>query len=190
MATLTAAMLDDLHRGCTAISILPYLSGGVTSFSSLDFSSADQIFTLQDSFQISKGDPSTTEIKVDQEQRTIDTDVEEGEWTLAGNIPSVAQAVLEYFYTKKGSTITGVKGQGSSIANYTSGQAYTSKSKEVEVTMLVESASKKTAIIFAHVKMSVGFTNDDNSTPAYLRMTGNILANTKDGVGDWAVVYA
>lgn len=187
MATLTKAMLDDLHRGCSAISILPYPSGGFT-FASADFSAADQIFTLQDSFQISKADASTTEIKVDQGQATIDTDVEEGEWTLAGNIPSVAAAVLEYFYDKAKS-IAGVKGQGTSTANYTSGASYFAKAKEVEVAMLVESASKKTAIMFAHVKMSVGLTNDDNSTPAYLKLAGNILANTKDGEGDFAVVY-
>ena len=36
MATLTKAMIDDLHKGMAALSLLPYTDGGVT-FSNLDF---------------------------------------------------------------------------------------------------------------------------------------------------------
>lgn len=188
-ATLTKAMLNDLQRGCAAISLLGY-EGGVSSFASLDFEAADQIFSIKDSFNIAKADPSVTEIKIDQGDTTIDTDTEEGEWTISANIPTVAQAALEYFFTKGETISTSVKGQ---LGNaYARGQAFFSTPKEVHVTMMVESASKKTAVVFAHVKMTVGLSNDDNTNPMYLKLSGNILTNaeTTGLVGDWAVLYA
>lgn len=192
-ATLTKAMLNDLHRGCAAISLLPYTSAGVSSFANLDFSAADQIFTLKDSFNISQGDPSIEEIKIDQGDVTIDSDTTPGEWSLAGNIPSVASAVLAYFYesAQAMSSVT-VKGQGSSTANYTRGAAFFATPKEVQATMLIESASKKTAIVLANVKMTVGLSKDDASNPAYLKLAGTILANTEASgrVGDFAVLYS
>lgn len=185
-ATLTKAMLNDLHRGCAAISLKPY-SNGLSSFA-LDFTGADQIFTIKDTFQISKDDPSVTEIKIDQGDVTIDTDTTDGTWSLSGQIPSVAKAVLEYFFTKGETISTAVKGQGGD--SYANGQAFFSTPKEVHVTMMVESASKKTAIIFAHVKMTVGLSNDSSENPAYLKLTGSILTNAESTgqVGDWAVV--
>ena len=192
-ATLTKAMLNDLHRGVAAISLLPYGSSGVTSFANLDFSAADQIFTLKDSFTISQGDPSVEEIKIDQGDVTIDSDTTQGEWSIAGNIPSVASAVLAYFYESANAmaSVT-VKGQGSGTANYTRGAAFFSTPKEVQATMLIESASKKTAIVLANVKMTVGLSKDDATNPAYLKLAGTILTNTESTgkVGDFAVLYA
>ena len=186
MATLTKAMIDDLHKGMAAISLLAYSEGGVT-FSNLDFSEADQIFTLKDSFSITPSDPTSEEIKIDQKDQTIDTTTETGEYKMAGQIPSVAAEVLDYFMNKA-ADVTGVKGQdGDTYA----GSSYYIEPKEVICSVLVESASKKTAIVFAKVKFVVpGVTLDNASTPVYIAFNADVLANAKANQGDFAVLRA
>lgn len=184
MATLTKAMIDDLHKGMAAISLLPYTDGGVT-FSNLDFTSADQIFTLKDSFSVTPSDPTSEEIKIDQKDQTIDTTVTTGEYTMSGQIPSVAVEVLDYFMTGA-STVTSVKGVDE---NTYTGKSYYIEPKEVTCSVLIESASKKTAIVFAKVKFTVaGVTIENASTPAFVSFKGDILANAKEGQGDFAVL--
>ena len=190
MATLTKAMIDDLHKGMAALSLLEYADGGVT-FSNLDFSEADQIFTLKDSFSITPSDPTSEEVKIDQKDQTIDTTVTTGEYKMAGQIPSVATEVLDYFMTSAAS-VSGLKGksekEGVSGTEY-SGKSYYIEPKEVICSVLVESASKKTAIVFAKVKFTVsGVTIENASTPAYVAFTGDVLANAKEGQGDFAVL--
>lgn len=173
-ATLTKAMLDDLHKGNAAISLLPYTAGGV-NLEALDFSDADQVFTEQDTFTLSPSDPSTNAFKIDQNDETIDFDFEEGDWTINGNIPSFATEVLDYFYNA-GETITNVTGQnGTKYA----GKGYNG-AKEVEVSVLVESKSEKTAIVLGHVKISVNPPAiDDHQKPGYVKFVGYVLANPK-----------
>lgn len=183
-ATLTKAMIDDLHKGMAAISLLPYADGGVT-FTNLDFSDADQIFTLKDSFSITPSDPTSEEIKIDQKDQTIDTTTETGEYKMAGQIPSIATEVLDYFM-EKAVDVTGVKGQEGDTY---SGSSYYIEPKEVICSVLVESASKKTAIVFAKVKFVVpGITTENAATPTYLAFNADILANAKTGQGDFAVL--
>ena len=183
-ATLTKAMIDDLHKGMAALSLLPYTDGGVT-FSNLDFSNADQIFTLKDSFSITPSDPTSEEIKIDQKDQTIDTTTETGEYKMAGQIPSVAVEVLDYFMNEAGA-VTGLKGQEGDTY---SGKSYYTEPKEVICSVLVESASKKTAIVFAKVKFVVaGVTVENASTPAYVSFNADILANAKAAQGDFAVL--
>ena len=184
MATLTKAMIDDLHKGMASLSLLEYADGGVT-FSNLDFSGADQIFTLKDSFSITPSDPTSEEIKIDQKDQTIDTTTETGEYKMAGQIPSVATEVLDYFMNKA-ADVTGVKGQeGDTYA----GSSYYIEPKEVICSVLVESASKKTAIVFAKVKFVVpGITLENASTPAYVAFNADVLANAAAGQGDFAVL--
>ena len=185
-ATLKKEMLDDLHKGMAAISLLPYNEGGV-DFSALDFSQADQIFTLKDSFSITPSDPTTEDVKIDQKDQTIDTTVTTGEYKMAGQIPSVAKELLEYFMNQA-KAVSGLKGQGGTT--YTGASFYT-ETKEVICSVLVESASQKTAIAFAKVKFVIpGVTVENGSTPAYLAFNADILANTKDGEGDFAVLKA
>lgn len=186
MATLTKAMIDDLHKGMASLSLLAYPDGGVT-FSNLDFSGADQIFTLKDSFSITPSDPTSEEIKIDQKDQTIDTTTETGEYKMAGQIPSVATELLDFFMSKA-KAVTGVKGQdGDTYA----GASYYTEPREVICSVLVESASKKTAIAFAKVKFVVpGVTLENASTPAYLAFNADILANAQTGEGDFAVLSA
>lgn len=62
-ATLTNAMLADLHSGSAAVSIVAYESTGTifapgTGQTAISFSGADQLFTLKDSLNLSSDDPS------------------------------------------------------------------------------------------------------------------------------------
>ena len=183
-ATLTKAMIDDLHKGMASISLLRYTDSGVT-FGTLDFSEADQIFTLKDSFSVTPSDSTTEDVKIDQGDQTIDTTVTTGEYKMSGQIPSVATEVLDYFMSGA-STVSNLTGQEGT--NY-SGKSYYIEPKEVICTVLIESASKKTAIVFAKVKFVVnGVTIENASTPAYVGFTADILANAKQGQGDFAVL--
>lgn len=200
MATLTHSMLNDLHIGSAAISLLSYTASGVDITSGLDFSAADQIFTLEGSFNLTADDASNTDIRIDQHQEVIDTQIDKGgNWRMTGNIPSVAVEVLEYFFTE-GAAITagtavsktGVKG---AEGTYYTGKGFLATPETIEVTVLAESESKNTAILFPHVKMIVSKPRkDDNTNPAYLSFVGFVLPNPyeKNGelVGDFAVLKA
>lgn len=186
MATLTKAMIDDLHKGMAALSLLPYSEGGV-DFSTLNFEGSDQIFTIKDSFSITPSDPTTEEIKIDQKDQTIDTTVETGEYKMAGQIPSKAVELLDYFMNRA-STVSGLKGQEGDTYE---GASYYTETREVLCTVLVESASKKSAVAFAKVKFVVpGVTMENASTPMYLAFNADILANAKEKQGDFAVLKA
>ena len=200
MATLTHAMLDDLHIGNASLSLLPYSSAGVDITSGLDFSAADQIFTLEGSFNLSSDDASNTDIRIDQHQEVIDSQIEKGgNWRMTGNIPSISVELLEYFFTEgaaitagTAATKTGVKGTDGA---YYTGQGFLSTPEVIEVTVLAESESKNTAILFPHVKMIVSKPRkDDNTNPAYLSFVGYVLPNPykkNDAlVGDFAVLKA
>lgn len=202
MATLTHAMLDDLHIGNASLSLKAFPDGGldITDPTATDFSAADQIFTLEGTFNLTADDPTSNDIRIDQHQEVINTQLEKGgNWQMTGNIPSIAQSVLEYFYTA-GATIsagtaqapTGVKGAENT---YYSGKGFMATPNEVEVSVLIESESKNTAILCPHVKMIVSKPKkDDNTNPAYLSFIGYILPNPKQKsgnyVGDFAVLKA
>ena len=88
-------------------------------------------------------------------------------------------------------TVTGGEGD-----TYT-GKGFMATPEVVEVTILAESETKNTAILFPRVKMLVSKPKkDDNANPAYLSFTGFILPNpyTKGTpatpVGDFAVLKA
>lgn len=199
-ATLTHAMLDDLHIGNASLSLLPYNAAGVDITSGLDFTGADQIFTLEGTFNLESDDPSSTDIKIDQHQEVIDTSIDKGgNWRMTGNIPSIAQELLDYFYVA-GAAIeagtlaskTGVKGAEGA---YYTGKGFMATPETIEVTILAESESKNTAILFPHVKMIVSKPKkDDNDNPAYLSFVGFVLPNpykkNNNLVGDFAVLKA
>lgn len=178
-------MLDDLHRGVAAISLLQ-ATKTTMELASIDFSAADQVFTIKDTFSINQEDPEVSEIKIDQGNATIDTDVEVGEFNISGNIPSTAQALFDFFYETAGD-VTGVKGTNG--ATY-SGKGYFNTPKDIRCTVLIESASRKTAVVFANMKLSAVMVQDDMSNPLYLKFTGTVLTNTVSGKGDFAILKA
>ena len=118
---------------------------------------------------------------------------------MTGNIPSISVELLEYFFTEgaaitagTAATKTGVKGTDGA---YYTGQGFLSTPEVIEVTVLAESESKNTAILFPHVKMIVSKPRkDDNTNPAYLSFVGYVLPNPykkNDAlVGDFAVLKA
>ena len=174
-ATLTHAMLEDLHKGNAAISLLPYTAGG-GALAGLDFSGADQVFTEQDTFTLAPSDPDNL-YRVDQYDELIDLD--EGDWVINGNIPSFAKEVFDYFFNA-GSAIAGagsatrIKGQEGTAYG---GNGYNAP-KVVDAIVLVESKSKKTAIVFGHVQFIVNNPAiDDHQKPGYVKLTGYILDN-------------
>lgn len=194
MATLTHAMLDDLHIGNACLSILPYNASGVDITSAMTFASADKIYTLEGTFNLECDDPSNTDIKIDQHQEVIDVQFDKGgNWRMTGNIPSIAEALLTYFFTEGQATGTITGGEGDT---YT-GKGFMATPEAVEVSILAESETKNTAILFPRVKMILSKPKkDDNNNPAYLSFVGFILPNpfTKGTpatpVGDFAVLKA
>lgn len=200
MATLTHAMLDDLHIGNACLSLLAYPAGGLDITAGVDFSAADKIYTLEGTFNLECDDPSSSDIKIDQHQEVIDVQLDKGgNWRMTGNIPSISVALLEYFF-REGATIaagslasqTGVKG---GEGTYYTGEGFMASPEVIEVSVLAESESKNTAILFPHVKMVVSKPKkDDNNNPAYLSFVGFILPNPKEKsgnlVGDFAVLKA
>ena len=200
MATLTHAMLDDLHIGNASLSLLAYNASGVDITNGLDFSSADQIYTLEGTFNLECDDPSSTDIKIDQHQEVIDTSIDKGgNWRMTGNIPSVAVSLLQYFFTEgsaiNAGTASSLKGVTGAEGTFYTGQGFMATPETIEVTVLAESESKNTAILFPHVKMIVSKPKkDDNDNPAYLSFVGFVLPNPykKENayVGDFAVLKA
>ena len=173
ISSLTHAMLDDLHIGNASLSLLAYDAAGV-NIASMDFSAGGRLFTLEDTFNLSADDPSSSDIRIDQHREVIDVSIDKGgNWVMTGNIPTQAQAVFDEFYDAGiASAVTGADGD-----SYT-GKGYQATPNVVEVSVLAESETKNTAILFPHVKMVVSRPKkDDNSNPLYLTFTGFILPN-------------
>ena len=192
-ATLTKAMLSDMMKGNAAISLLACPDTGEVTLGSLDFSEADQIFTVKDSFSISEGDPTTENTQIDQMDEIIDSQITEGDYSMTGQVPSNATALFDYFYEagkavgSEDTTVTGIKGQGEDGTTYV-GKSYGGK-KEVYCSVLVESQSRETAVVFARVRCVLSRPVQENtSTPGYCTFNGYILANLKDGEGNFAVL--
>lgn len=174
-ATITKAVLSDLHKGNARIKLLPE----VTSMDGIDFTSADELFTLQDSFQIVQGEPTLNEIKIDQYgEPTIDIDVEKGEFSLQGTIPSTAKAVLDYFFTQVGSTVIITSETGKTF----SGQGYSDDVKQVVCSVLVESETRKSAFFFTKVRFTANVDGSDVSQPVGIPFVGSIMVPTTDGL--------
>lgn len=181
-ATLTKAMLNDLHKGCASIKLLSEIatSAGLTA----DFSAADEIFTLAGTFKINQADHTLTPIKIDQLEQQIDTDTEKGDMTIAGDVPSKAEALLDYFFDHNAAaahtsiTVTSEDGTFS-------GKGYKTTVKKTMCAVLVTSESKQTAILFPRVQFLASYNNDDMNMPQIVRLTGSVLSPTFDGAEDF-----
>ena len=186
--TWAKTLLATLFKGQSHWSLMPYDSTNGVSWADLNFTGADEFFTLKDSFQLSKADPTVTEIKIDQMDSTIDTSTEDGEWTFTGNIPVIAAAYCDIFFDKGATVTSSNKILGQDGTQYTA-QAYFATPKEVYVTMMIENQAGTEGIAFARAKITVGVSNDDSTNPAYLKINGTILNNTESSgqQGDWAI---
>lgn len=186
-------MLADMMKGNASISLLACPDSGEVTLASLDFSDADQIFTIKDSFSISEGDPTTENTQIDQMDEIIDSQITEGDYAMTGQVPSNAQELFDYFYEagkavgSEAGAVTGIKGKDGTTTYV--GKSYGGK-KEVYCSVLVESQSKETAVVFARVRCVLSRPVMENtSTPGYCTFNGYILANLKEGEGNFAVLH-
>lgn len=191
------SLLTELFKGQSKFSVLPFETtkqasgdnkGGI-QWSDLSFEGADEIFTLKDSFTMSKADDTEDNIQIDQNSgATIDTSISErGEWTFEGNIPVIAAEYCSIFYDAGATVSSSNPIVGQQGTPYTA-SAYAMESKQVEATILIENDAVTRALAFARVKLRVS-PSFESGSPAYLKLNGTILANTdQNGTqGDWAV---
>ena len=189
MPTITEAIIKDLNTGNAHLRLIPYVAGTGVNFSAeagVDFSSADELFTLENSFQLTKDAPSFSATKIDQKKKVIEQSVDKGDnWLIQGNVPSIATALMDLAFEAGAAT---AKAKVSASKTYT-GKGYYMGSKESEYTILAESQSGNSAIMLARVKLIFSEPqHDDNSTPSYVHFEGAMLPNEAASQGDFAVL--
>ena len=184
MAKLNKEMLKPLHKGNAAIALLPTENGSVT-FSTLDFSNADLIYSIKGTFQITQDEPEVSELKIDQGDAVIDSTTESGAITITASYPTLAEDAFAYFY-KSAKDVSGVKGIQSGKTY--SGKSFFNTPKQIECSLLAVSQDESTAIAFARVQFTVVMKQDNEDQPFYLSVTGKVLTNLNDAEGDFAVL--
>lgn len=186
-ATLTDEILKDLAIGNSSIKMVEQTD----TLTATTFDEADRIFTTEGTLNIAQGDPTKTDVKIDQSDLAIDTSYTAGEFTITGTVPSSAIALFDYFYNKSTSqpTITAGITASDGTTKYNSAAAYNLDNKRKKVTMLLESQSNKTAIVFMNVDMIVSINwNDVKTSPLGLNFTGTVLRNSSEGKGDFVIL--
>lgn len=189
MPTISSAILNDLNTGNAHLRLIPYVAGTGVNFAvegGVDFSSADEIFTLEDTFNMAKDEASFNAIKIDQKHKIIEQSVTAGDnWVISGNVPSIATALLDLAFEAGATT---AKAKVSASKTY-QGKGYYMGSKESEYTILAESQSGNSAIMLARVKLIFSEPqHDDNTTPTYIHFQGAVLPNEAASQGDFAVL--
>lgn len=178
-ATLTAEMLKDIEMGNASVRLVEQTD----TITDTTFDDADQIFTTEGTLQISQAEATKTEFKIDQRDAAVAVNYESGEFNVNGTVPSSAIPLFDYFYNKSGSQPTLTTGITSvdGATKYTEANGYDLDAKRKKVTMLVESQSKKTAIIFTNVELVTALNwGDVKTTPIGLTFTGTVMASAKD----------
>lgn len=179
-ATLTKAAIADLHKGNASVSLLPVGETGEVDLSTLDFTGADQIFTIKDSLEITQNEPDN-ELRLDQGNQLVDIDP--GSIAFSGNFPTNAKEVFDYFY-EQGAAVTSIKGQ---TGTEYEGQGYSLQPKIVQASVLIESESKQTAILIAIADITARFGGQESGV-LYLAVEGTSTTNMMAGAGDFAIL--
>lgn len=179
---ITRSILNAQFKGQTCVRFVEQTD----TITDATFANAGLLFTEKDSFSLVQADPTRTDIKIDQGDETIDTAVENGEFTVSGSIPSFDVKVFKLFYPEAATQptittgITGIDG----TTKFDSVTAFDFAPKELDVTMWVESANKKYAYILTHVRLTAVMNHDSVSTTLFtLNFTGTVLKPRTDGVG-------
>ena len=181
---ITDSILTALNTGNSVLKLLPYTPGTGANLASLNFTSADEIFTLEDSFQISKDAASFSATKIDQKHRVIEREFSVGEnYTMVGNIPSIATALLDIaFEAGSAVAVSAVNGD----KTYSSTKAYKLTPKVEEYSVLCVSQNGNTAVVFGRVRFIFSEPqHDDNTNATYIHFDAVILPN-EHASGDWA----
>lgn len=178
LSALTKDLMDKLARGIASTKVLAVTNGQV-ALSTLDFSAAGQIFSIENSFALDWPAPTLNPIKVDQGEMTIALDVDKGDITFSANYPTVAEAALaEFFKMGKASTV-----KSSATVSYAGTSMFTTP-KTTEVSLLVEDENQEFGIVFARVALTARLAYDSDNEIWYIGLDGQVLANLKDGEGD------
>lgn len=159
-ATLTKSMLDDLEKGNASFRVIPQ----TYNITDTSFDDADQFFTIEGTLSISGGEASVTGIKIDQAKSSLKETEEFSDVTISGNIPSTALEVFDFFYDKsidQPTLTTGIT-MSDGVTKLTEASGYSLNGKGKDLTILVESDSNKTAIIFTNVRLYAGAVNLSN----------------------------
>lgn len=150
-ATLTKSMLNDLKKGNASFKVVPQ----TYDITDTTFDDADQFFTVEGTLSISGGEATVTGIKIDQSQSSISEYEEFSDVTIAGSIPSTALEVFDFFYNKSSKQPNLTNGITSSdgVTKLKEAAGYAINGKGKDLTILVESDSRDTAVIFTNVKL-------------------------------------
>lgn len=153
-ATLTKAALDKVFVGISKIELAP-----IAPITATTFDDADQIFTVRDSVSFSQAQPTKTEINVDQFSAPIAATYEAGEFTITGNIPSVAKAVLQYFFKVNATAAPAITG-------FAAGTAIDLENKIVNAMVKITNQAGTMAIVIPRCEFIANFDWSSTSTTA------------------------
>ena len=179
-AKLTKSILKDLMVGVSSVR----LAEQTDILTDTTFDDADEIFTTEGTLSIAQADPTTNEIRIDQSDIAIDTSYTAGEFPITGTVPSSAIPLFDYFFNKSTTQPTLTTGITSidGTTKYKAATGYNLDNKRKKVTMLIESQSKKTAVVFMNVDMMVSINwGDVKTNPLGLNFTGTVLSSNTSG---------
>jgi hypothetical protein len=182
-------MLGDLMTGCACIKLVDQ----VNTLTDTTFADADEIYTTEGSLAIAQAEASKTESKIDQSGAAIDVQYTPGEFTVSGTIPSSAIALFDYFFEKSATQPTLTTGIPASdgATKLKQGAGYLSDGRRKRVTMLVESQSHDSAIVFMNVDLSSVINwGTVKTTPLGLNFKGTVMENPAAGGPAFVVLKA
>lgn len=171
-ATLTKAALDKVFLGISKIQLAP-----VGELKATTFDLADEIFTVKDSVSFSQAQPTKTEIKVDQLSAAIAATYESGEFTISGNIPSVAKEILQYFFKVNATAPVAITG-------FTSGTGVDLQDKIITAMVKITNSTGDRAIVIPRCEFIANFDwSSTSSSPLATMFTATPKLNP-EGKGD------
>ncbi len=181
---LPDSLLSALNTGNSVLKLLPYVKGTGANLASLNLQNAVEIYTLENSFQISKDAPSFSSTKIDQKHRVIESGVETGDnYTMQGNIPSVSLDLLSLAFDEGSAAAVSVV---DGAKTYSGTKAYKYGSKELEYTVVAIAQDGASGIVFGRVRFVFSEPqHDDNTTPTYVHFDAVMLPN-EHASGDFA----
>lgn len=183
-STLTKDLLNSLARGIATTKILPGAANGAVTMSSLNFTTAGLIYSIEGSLSIEWAEPTLEELKVDQGQQSIAVDIEKGDITFSANYPTIAQAALTEFFDADSTTATVT----ADASHQYQGKGIFLTPKQTEVTMMIEDQDQEWAIIFARVSLTARLVYDSDNRIWYIGLNGRILSNLADGQPDALII--
>jgi hypothetical protein len=183
-STLTKDLLNSLARGIATTKILPGAANGAVTMSSLSFTTAGLIYSIEGSLSIEWAEPTLEELKVDQGQQSIAVDIEKGDITFSANYPTIAQAALTEFFDADSTSVTVT----ADASHQYQGKGIFLTPKQTEVTMMIEDQDQEWAIIFARVSLTARLVYDSDNRIWYIGLNGRILSNLADGQPDALII--